>query len=58
MIDLIKNESGRKIVKEFVALRAETENYLTDNNNKDKKVKGAKKCVLKKQLNLKIKNTV
>ena len=28
---------GRKIMKEFAALSAKTYNYLTDNNNEDKK---------------------
>ena len=31
-------------MKEFAALRAKTWNYLPDNNNKDKKAKGTKKC--------------
>ena len=36
-------------MKEFVRLRAKTYSYLKDNNDEDKKAKGTKKCVKKKQ---------
>ena len=44
-----KDESGGKIMKEFVALRAKTYAYLTDDDEK-KKAKGTKKCVIKREL--------
>ena len=36
-----------KIMKEFAALRPKIYSYLTDDNDKNKKVKGTKKCVIK-----------
>ena len=38
----------------FVGLRAKTYSYLTDDDSKYKKPKVAKKCVIKRKLNLKI----
>ena len=38
----MKDEVSRKIIKEFVTLRAKTYNYLTDDNDKRKKEKGTK----------------
>ena len=35
---------------EFVALRPKTYSYLTDDCEEDKKAKGTKKCVIKKEL--------
>ena len=37
-------------MKEFIRLRANTYSYLKDNNDKDKKGKGTKKCVIKRKL--------
>ena len=54
---LMKDELGGKILKEFVGLRPKTCSYLKDNNDDDKKAKGRKKCIIKKNLNLKIINT-
>ena len=54
----MKDELGVKIMKDFVALRSKTYSYLTNNNNKDKKAKGTKKCLLRKTLNLKIIKTI
>ena len=34
----------------FVGLRAETYSYLRDDGSKNKKVKGTKKCVIKRKL--------
>ena len=39
-------------MKEFIRLRANTYSYLKDNNDKDKKAKGTKKCVIKRKLKL------
>ena len=39
----MKEELGRKILKEFVELRAKTYTYLTDDNNESKKAKVTKK---------------
>ena len=38
----MKDELGRKIMKEFAALRAKTYRYLTDNNDENKKAKDTK----------------
>ena len=50
VIGLMKNELGGKIITEFVALRPKTYSYLTDDCEEDKKAKGAKKCVIKREL--------
>ena len=47
MIGLMKDELGRKITTEFVALRPKTYSYLTDDCGEDEKAKGTKKCVIK-----------
>ena len=47
VIVLMKDELGEQIMNEFLGLRAKTYSYLKDNND-DKKVKGRKKCVIKK----------
>ena len=49
-IGLMKDELGGKITTEFVALRANTYSYLTDDCKEDKKAKGTKKCVMKRRL--------
>ena len=36
--------------KEFIGLRAKTYSYLKENNDENKKVKGTKKCVIKRGL--------
>ena len=41
-------------MKEFVALRAKILGYLMDDDTEHKKAKGTKKCVLKRDLCLKI----
>ena len=48
VIGLMKDELGGKIITEFVTLRPKTYSYLTDDGKEDKKVKGTKKCVIKK----------
>ena len=53
---LFKDELGGKIIKEFVALRAEAYSYLYDDGNEYTKSKGTKRCVIKQKfmfLNLK-----
>ena len=45
----MKDELGRKIVKQFVRLRAEIFSYLTDNNDEDKKAKKTQKEVYRKK---------
>ena len=47
-----KDELGRKIMKEFIALRAKTYAYLTDDDTEKKKAKGTKKCAIKRELML------
>ena len=39
VIDLMKDELGRKIITELVALRPKTHSYLTDDNENVKKLK-------------------
>ena len=50
VIGLMKDELGRKIMKEFVALRSKTYSYLMDDGGRDKRAKGTKKCVIKRRL--------
>ena len=37
-------------MNKFVGLRVKTYSYLKDKNDKDKKAKGRKKCVIKRKL--------
>ena len=48
VIDLFKDELGRKIMIEFVGLRVKTYAYLMDDDSEHKKAKGTKKCVIKR----------
>ena len=50
IISLMKDELGGKITTEFVTLRPKTYSYLTDDGKEDKKVKGTKKCIIKKMI--------
>ena len=50
IIGLMKDELGGKIITEFVTLRPKTYSILTDDGKGDKKVKGTKKCVIKKKV--------
>ena len=50
VIRLIKDQLGGKIMKEFVGLRAKTYSCLKENNDENKKAKGTKKCVIKREL--------
>ena len=47
---LVKDEVGRKIMIEFVRLRAKSYTYLMDDDSKHKKAKRTKKCVIKRRL--------
>ena len=49
VIGIIKEELVGQVMKEFVAIRAKTYSYLTDNNDEDKKAKTTQKYVIKKQ---------
>ena len=42
-----KEELGRKIMMEFVALRPKIYSYLMDDDSEHKKTKGTKKCVIR-----------
>ena len=46
----MKDELGRRVIPEFVALRPKTYSYLTDVGKEDKKAKGTKKCVIKRMI--------
>ena len=50
VIGLMKDEFGGRIITEFVALRPKNYSYLTDDCKEDKKAKGTKKCVIKREL--------
>ena len=50
IIELMEDELGAKIVKEFAGLRTKTYSYLKDSNDEDKKTKSRKKCVMKRKL--------
>ena len=58
LIGLMKDELGEKIMTKFFGLRAKAYGYLIDDSSKDKRAKGTKKCVIKKNINLKIIKTV
>ena len=50
VIGLMKDKSGGKITKEFVALRPKTYSYLTDDCKEDKKAKVTKNYAIKREL--------
>ena len=50
VIGLMKDELGRDIITEFVALRPKAYSYVTNNFIEMKKAKGTKKCVVNKML--------
>ena len=49
VLGLMKDELGAQIMKELVGLWTNTYSYLEDNNGEDKKVKGTKKCAIKRK---------
>ena len=50
VIGLMKDELGGKIITEFAALRPKTYSHLKDDCKEDKKAKGTKKYVIKREL--------
>ena len=46
-IGLMKNELRGEILTKFAGLRAKMYSYLIDDDSKDKKAKGPKKCLIK-----------
>ena len=50
VIGVIEKELGGKIMNWFVGLRAKTYSYLIDDGSEGKKLKGTKKCVIKREL--------
>ena len=50
VISLFKDELGGKIVAEFCALRAKAHAYKLDDDTEHKKAKGAKKCIVKREI--------
>ena len=53
VIGLMKYGLGGKVMTELAALRPKTYSYLTYDCKEDKKLKGAKKCVIKRRLKFK-----
>ena len=49
-IGLMKDELGGRIMEEFVGLRPKCYSYLMDDGKVDKKAKGTKTCVIKRNL--------
>ena len=49
-IGMMKEELGGKIMKEIIRLRPKCYSYLTGDGNVDKKAKGTKKFVIKKEI--------
>ena len=50
VISMMNDELEGKIMKEFIGLRPKYYSYLTDDGKIDKKAKGTKKCVIKKEI--------
>ena len=50
VIVLMKDELGGKLMTEFAALRRKTYSYLINDDDGNKKAKGTKKCVIKREL--------
>ena len=48
----MEDELSDKIMTKLVGLRAKTYSYLIDDGSEDEKAKGAKKCVIKRELKL------
>ena len=50
VIELMKDELGGQIMKEFVRLIAKSYSYLKDSNDESKKAKDTKKCIIKRKI--------
>ena len=50
---MFKDELGAKIMIEFCALRAKAYSYRLDDDAENKKAKGTKKCIVKRELTFK-----
>ena len=50
VLGLMKNKLGDQIMKKFVGLRPKTYAYLKGNDDESKKLKGRKRCVIKRNL--------
>ena len=50
VIILMKDKLNEKIIAKLVELREKTYSYLIDGGNEDKKDKGSKKCVIKREI--------
>ena len=46
----MNDELGAKIMANFVVLRAKSYSYFLDDQCKDKKAEGTKKCIIKRKL--------
>ena len=53
VIGMFKDELGAKIMIEFCALRAKAYSYRLDDDAENKKAKGTKKCIVKRELTFK-----
>ena len=45
-----KDEPGRKVITEFIALRAKAYAYITEDGSVHKRAKGTKKCIIKREI--------
>ena len=50
VIGFMKDKLGGKVITEFVTLIPKAYSYLNDDGKEDKKVKGTKKCVIKRMI--------
>ena len=50
VLSMLKDELAGKIMTEFVMLRAKTYAYLIEDGSEQKKAKGTKKCIIKREL--------
>ena len=46
----MKDKLGWKIISKFVGLKTKTCSYVIDGGSEDKKLKGTKKCVIKRKI--------
>ena len=53
VIGKFKDELGGKIMNEFCALRAKTYSFKLDDDTENKRAKGTKKCIVKREITFK-----